>query len=220
MRDRATGAKVVQHRFIQTKTGDIMRLKAVGAAGAALALAMTLVACSSDDDAASTTPSTTAASTPSATAPAAATGDIVAVASSNPEFSTLVTAIQAAGLVTTLQGPGPFTVFAPTNAAFAALPAGVLDKLVQPQNKEALTTVLTYHAVAGDLTSSQLTNGPLTTAEGSPVTIGVNGTAVTVTDSTGTPANVIAADVDATNGVIHAIDKVLLPPGFDPATLQ
>jgi uncharacterized surface protein with fasciclin (FAS1) repeats len=188
-----------------------MRLKAIGIASVVLALALT--GCSSDD-------SDDTANTPAPTTPAATAGDIVTVASGNSDFSTLVTAVGAAGLVETLQGAGPYTVFAPTNAAFAALPAGVVDKLVAPANKDALTSVLTYHVVSGEVPSSAIQPGPVNTVQGSPITLAVNGTSVTVTDSTGTPANVTTADVEASNGVIHVIDKVLLPPGFDPATLQ
>jgi uncharacterized surface protein with fasciclin (FAS1) repeats len=185
-----------------------MRMRAIAAASAVV-LAVALSGCG--DDEADT-------ATPAETTPAATAQDIVAVASGNSDFSTLVTAVQAADLVGTLQGPGPYTVFAPTNAAFAALPAGVVEKLVAPANKEALTSVLTYHVVAGEVKAADIQAGPVNTVQGSPVTLAVN--PVTVTDSTGTPANVTIADVEASNGVIHAIDKVLLPPGFDPNTLQ
>jgi hypothetical protein len=93
---------------------------------------------------------------PAVTDEPAAAGDIVAVASANPDFSTLVAAVQAAGLVETLQGPGPFTVFAPTNDAFAALPAGLVDKLLLPENKDALTQILTYHVVAGKVMAADV----------------------------------------------------------------
>jgi uncharacterized surface protein with fasciclin (FAS1) repeats len=185
-----------------------MRLKAVGAA---LVLTLALAGCSSDnnDEAA-----------PAETTPAAtASGDIVAVASGNPEFSTLVAAVQAAGLVETLQGAGPYTVLAPTNAAFAALPPGLVDALLLPENKETLSKILTYHVIQGNVASGDVKPGPVTTVEGQPVTFAVNGTDITVAGSTQPPAKVIIADVDASNGTIHAIDGVLIPPGVDPAAL-
>lgn len=135
------------------------------------------------------------------------TGDIVDVASSNEDFSTLVAAVSAAGLVETLQGDGPFTVFAPTNEAFAALPEGTVENLLLPENKDQLVSILTYHVVAGNFPASQLVGktGVLTTAQGD--TVSVDGSdGVTVNG-----ANVIIPDVAASNGVIHAIDKVLLP---------
>jgi len=107
-------------------------------------------------------------------------------------------------------------VFAPTNDAFAALPAGVLDKLVQPQNKAALTQILTYHVVNGEVMAADVTNGPVPTLEGQSITLSTANGGVTINDT----AKVTTPDVDASNGVIHLIDTVLLPPGFDPATLQ
>ena len=138
--------------------------------------------------------------------------DIVDIAAGDPNFSTLVAALQAAGLVDTLKGPGPFTVFAPTNAAFAALPAGTLDSLLLPENKDTLTSILTYHVVPGQITAGDVLGTRQTVATVNGATVDVNGlvgkfgTGVRVNDAT-----VIAADIFATNGVIHAIDKVLLP---------
>lgn len=206
-----------------------MRTKArITFIGLAAATAMTLAACGSESTESETSP--TAAATSEAASPAAsasaeasagmsdeaAAGDIVAVASANPTTTTLVTALDAAGLVETLQGPGPFTVFAPTDDAFAALPAGVLDKLVQPQNKDALTQILTYHVVSGEVMAADVTDGPVPTVEGQDITLSTAGGGVTINET----AKVTTPDVDATNGVIHLIDTVLLPPGFDPATLQ
>lgn len=134
-------------------------------------------------------------------------GDIVDVASSNDNFSTLVAAVSAAGLVDTLKGDGPFTVFAPTNAAFAALPAGTVENLLKPENKDQLVAILTYHVVAGNYPASSLAGkrGALTSVQGSGLHInGTNGVKVE-------NANVVTADVLASNGVIHAIDTVLLP---------
>ena len=133
--------------------------------------------------------------------------DIVDVASSNPDFSTLVAAVSAAGLVDTLKGEGPFTVFAPTNAAFAALPAGTVDNLLKPENKDQLVKVLTYHVVPGKITSDQLAGkrANVATVQGQTVHVdGRNGVRVN-------GATVTAADIEATNGVIHVIDAVILP---------
>jgi uncharacterized surface protein with fasciclin (FAS1) repeats len=145
-------------------------------------------------------------------APAQSNQDIVELASGNEDLSTLVTAVKAAGLVETLQGDGPFTVFAPTNAAFAALPAGTLDTLLQPANKDQLTGILTYHVVAGDITSDQLKDGQVVeTVNGQKLTVNVRDGKVTITDAKGGTATVVTADVDASNGVVHVIDAVLLP---------
>jgi uncharacterized surface protein with fasciclin (FAS1) repeats len=142
-----------------------------------------------------------------------AANDIVAVASSTEGFSTLVAALSAAGLVETLQGEGPFTVFAPNDAAFAALPAGLLDKLLLPENIAVLTSILTYHVVAGKVMSTDVTTGDAPTVEGSTLALDTM-SGVMVNDAT-----VIAADVEASNGVIHVIDKVLVPPTVDLASL-
>jgi uncharacterized surface protein with fasciclin (FAS1) repeats len=140
-------------------------------------------------------------------------GDLVAVAAGAGDFSTLVAAVQAAGLVETLQGPGPFTIFAPTDAAFAALPAGLLDKLLLPENKELLVKILTYHVVSGQVLAADVTAGDVATVEGQTITIAVDG-GVTVNG-----ANVVTTDVLASNGVIHVIDAVILPPDVDVSTL-
>ncbi len=174
----------------------------------ALAASMLFVACGDDKDSTSTTVAAVADSTP------AAAGDIVAVASSNPDFSTLVAAVAAAGLVETLQGAGPFTVFAPTNEAFAALPAGLVDKLLLPENKAVLVQILTYHVVSGKVMAADVTAGDVPTVEGSNIAVTVDG-GVKLNGS----SNVIATDVAASNGVIHAIDAVLLPPGLDVSAL-
>ncbi len=138
--------------------------------------------------------------------------DIVDIAAANPDFSTLVTALQAAGLVDTLKGDGPFTVFAPTNAAFNALPPGTVDTLLLPENRDQLVNVLTYHVVPGQITAGDVlgTRQSVTTVQGG--TLDVNGQAGKV--GTGVKvnnANVIQPDIFATNGVIHVIDAVLLP---------
>lgn len=183
----------------------------------ALALAvvasLALVACGSDNDSATTTAPAPAETTGSTTAPAA--GDIVAVAAGNPDFSTLVAAVKAAGLVETLQGAGPFTVFAPNNAAFAALPAGLVDKLLLPENKDTLVKILTYHVVAGKVMAADVKAGDVASVEGSNIAVTVDGGTVTLNGS----SKVIATDVAASNGVIHVIDAVILPPSVDVSKL-
>ena len=133
--------------------------------------------------------------------------DIVTLAVETEALSTLVAAVKAAGLVETLQGEGPFTVFAPTNEAFAALPEGVLEDLLKPENKEKLAAILTYHVVSGKVMSTDLSDG-MTAAT-------VNGAEVTITTADGAKVNgasVVMADVEASNGVVHVIDAVILPP--------
>lgn len=144
-----------------------------------------------------------------AAAPAFAGGhskDIVDTAAGNDAFSTLVAAVKAAGLVDTLKGEGPFTVFAPTNAAFEALPAGTVEDLLKPENKDQLTAILTYHVVPGKVMSTDLQDDmEATTVNGQDVTIDLdNGVMVEA-------ATVTQADIEASNGVIHVIDKVILP---------
>jgi uncharacterized surface protein with fasciclin (FAS1) repeats len=138
----------------------------------------------------------------------AAAADIVETASSNGSFTTLVAAVKAAGLVDTLKGTGPFTVFAPTDEAFKKLPAGTVENLLKPENKAQLTKVLTYHVVPGKVMASDV-QGKTTTAktvEGSAVAIDASGGAVKVDNAT-----VSKADVTASNGVIHVIDTVIMP---------
>jgi len=169
---------------------------------------------SSDEPAAETT---TAAATPSdaMTEEAMEVGTIVDVASANEDFETLVAAVGAADLAETLSGEGPFTVFAPTDAAFEALPEGLLDALLLPENKDVLTSILTYHVVSGEVTSDQVTAGDVDTVEGEAITITTPDGKVVLNDS----AEVTAVDVDASNGVIHVIDGVLVPPSVDVNSL-
>ncbi|MDF1776009.1 MAG: fasciclin domain-containing protein [Rhizobiaceae bacterium] len=132
--------------------------------------------------------------------------DIVDTAVEAGSFKTLVAAVQAAGLVDTLKGEGPFTVFAPTDDAFAALPEGTVENLLKPENKDQLTAVLTYHVVPGKVMSGDLSNNMMAkTVQGGDVTIMTEG-GVTVDG-----ANVVTADIEASNGVIHVIDAVILP---------
>jgi len=134
-------------------------------------------------------------------------GDIVTVAVEAGDFEILATALDAAGLVATLQGEGPFTVFAPTDEAFAALPEGTLETLLEEENVDQLTAILTYHVVPGMVTSEDIEPGDVETVEGSTLTIAVEDGSVMVNDAT-----VVTADVKASNGVFDVIDTVLLPP--------
>ena len=156
--------------------------------------------------------------TPAAAAPQAQ-GDIGDTAVAAGQFTTLAAALDAAGLVSTLKGPGPFTVFAPTNAAFAALPAGTVDNLLKPENKPALTKVFTYHVVPGKVDAAALTQAisagggkaMLKTVAGNTLTATASGGTVMVGDESGGMARVTNADVMQSNGVIHVVDKVLMP---------
>ncbi len=168
---------------------------------------LALAGCSSSGGGEAAPAETSPTPTPSAT-------DIVAVASATSDLSTLVTAVDAAGLVPTLQGDGPFTVFAPTNEAFGALPDGLLDQLLLPCNQDALSQVLTYHVVAGKVTSSDIAPGDVATVEGQNVTLATDG-GVMVNDAT-----VTTADVEASNGVVHIIDAVLVPSDLDLESLE
>jgi len=152
-------------------------------------------------------------------APMLVSKDIVDNAASSKDHTTLVAAVKAAGLVDTLKGAGPFTVFAPTNAAFDALPAGAVQSLLQPENKSKLAAVLTYHVVPGKLDAAAIAaqikagggQAKLKTVQGETLTARATGGKVTLTDSKGNTANVTIANVYQSNGVIHVIDKVLMP---------
>jgi uncharacterized surface protein with fasciclin (FAS1) repeats len=145
--------------------------------------------------------------------------DIIDNAVNSKDHTTLVAAVKAAGLVGTLKGPGPFTVFAPTNAAFAQLPPGTVDMLLKPENKGALTKVLTYHVVPGRLDAAALSQrirdghgrAMLKTAQGEMLTATLDSQGIVITDEKGDHAMVTTADVYQSNGVIHVVDKVLLP---------
>ena len=144
---------------------------------------------------------------------------IVDVAAGNPDFSTLVAAVKAAGLAETLSGEGPFTVFAPTNAAFEKLPAGTVDGLLKPENLEKLKGLLTYHVVAGKFDAAAVTdaitkgNGKytVTTVQGGKIDLSLKDGKVLLTDANGSTSTVAIADVAASNGVIHAIDTIVMP---------
>ena len=168
----------------------------------AIAAALTLSACGNDSESATET-------TTEATAP----GTIVDVAVGAGNFTTLVAAVTAADLVETLSGTGPFTVFAPTDEAFAALPAGVLDALLLPENKATLAKILTYHVVSGTVMAADVTDSDVATVEGQTIKLSTMGGVMV------NQAMVVAADVMASNGVIHAINAVILPPDVDVAKL-
>ncbi len=147
------------------------------------------------------------------------TKNIVENAVNSKDHTTLVAAVQAAGLVETLSGPGPFTVFAPTNAAFGKLPAGTVETLVKPENKGTLTTVLTYHVVAGRMTAADIGKAikagkgkaTLTTVQGGTLTASMMGNKIMLTDAKGGTSHVTIGNVMQSNGVIHVVDTVLMP---------
>ena len=169
--------------------------------------ALVIAACSSDDEVAETTTTAAPTETTEAMAEEMTEDTIVDVAIAN-EFNTLVAAVQAAGLVETLQGEGPFTVFAPTDEAFAALPEGTLESLLE--DPEALAEILTYHVVSGSVLAADVVGlDSATSVQGEDISIEVVDGGVVLNGS----ANVVATDVMASNGVVHVIDAVILPPG-------
>lgn len=185
-------------------------------AAVAAASLMVLAACGSDDNSSDAT-DTTDATTPAAEVeytpkdPADAGTIFVEIASSNDQFGTLFAAVAVAGLGETLGGEGPFTLFAPTKAAFDALPQGLLTKLLLPANKEVLAEVLAYHVVAGKVTSADVVAGEVATVQGENITIDTtDGVKINT-------ATVTGVDFPATNGVIHMINEVLVPPSIDVA---
>ena len=193
--------------------------RTVTLAGVSAAAMLALAACSNAEEAA---PADAMAADASAMAPAPAAdaGTVVEVAQGNADFSTLVSAVIAADLAGTLGGAGPFTVFAPTNAAFEKVPAATRESLMAPAGKADLTKILTYHVVAGRVDAATLTqqiqagggSAALTTVDGGTLTarVGADGS-VTLTDENGGVSRVVQADVAASNGVIHAIDTVVMP---------
>ena len=183
---------------------SVRRLVAIGALGAAAVTGAVLPATAG---ASPSRPATGMSSQPSSTK----AKTIVGVAAANPDFSTLVTAVERAGLVGALQGKGPYTVFAPTNEAFAKIPADQLQALLA--DKAKLTAVLTYHVLKGRVPSSSLkATQTVPTLEGATMTINVADGKATITDGQGNVSNIVKTDVKAKNGVIHVIDTVLLPP--------
>ncbi|MDB9457448.1 fasciclin domain-containing protein [Dolichospermum circinale] len=137
------------------------------------------------------------------------TRNLIVLANANGSFKTLIKALTAAGLIDTLQGDGPFTIFAPTDAAFAKLPQDAVRDLLKPENKQILRQVLTYHVVSGKVLSSDLKSGELKSLQGDPISIKVNSNGVEVND-----AKITKADIQGSNGVIHQIDNLILPPSI------
>ena len=202
----------------ETSKGKMHMNKIAVALASAGALA--LAACSEAPEETAAEVDAAAMADQEANADTAAAGSIVEVAQGNPDFSTLVAAVTAADLGTTLSGPGPYTVFAPTNAAFEKVPQATRDMLLSPAGKEDLTGILTYHVVSGETMSSALTQAiagagaegaKLTTVNGAVLTAKADGGTVTLTDAAGNVATVTRTDIDASNGVIHVIDTVLMP---------
>jgi uncharacterized surface protein with fasciclin (FAS1) repeats len=173
---------------------------------------LALGACAQQAPKAAEEPETAISEAPSAT--------IVDVAIASPSHTTLVSAVQAGELVETLSGPGPFTVFAPTNAAFAKLPAGTLENLTQPANRATLQSILTYHVVAGRVSAADLGalidagegSANVTTVQGGTLTATRANGAIRLTDANGGTATVTATDLAGSNGVVHVIDTVIMPP--------
>lgn len=195
--------------------------RSIAAAGA-LSMALFLSACGAETNTAGSTPApmsptptsmATATPTASPSATPQASGDIVDTAAAAGDFTTLTAAVKAAGLEETLRGAGPFTVFAPTDAAFRSLPAGTVEELLQePQGQ--LAEILKYHVVEGEVMAAdvvQLDGQKVKTVQGAELTVEVSGDRVALVDAAGNRVNVVMTDVDASNGVIHVIDGVLLP---------
>lgn len=182
-------------------------------------LALALGACGSNETTTDTTETAMPVEEPTAATTPATDGTIVQVAQGNPDFSTLVAAVTSADLGGTLSGSGPFTVFAPTNAAFEKVPQATRTELMSPAGKQDLSGILTYHVVRGRVTAadlmSQIEQGggtaTLTTVNGGTLTARASGGTVTLTDAKGGTSTVSATDVAASNGIIHAIDTVLMP---------
>ncbi|CAL8976517.1 Immunogenic protein MPT70 [Propionicimonas sp. T2.31MG-18] len=189
-------------------------MKSILTAAAIIGLGLVATGCTATTPAAPSpsAPATSAASSPAPTMSESAAPDIVDTAVAAGDFTTLAQALTAAGLVETLKGEGPFTVFAPTDEAFAKLPDGALDGLLK--DKEALTGVLTYHVVPGEVMAAQVAGmdgQKVTTVQGGTFTVNVKDGKVSLTDGAGNTVNVVKTDITASNGVIHVIDGVLLP---------
>jgi uncharacterized surface protein with fasciclin (FAS1) repeats len=170
-----------------------------------LAVGTLAAACSSTSTSSSTTTTTSAAKV-------ATSKNIVQLAAGDPQLSDLVTAVKAAGLASTLEGPGPYTVFAPDNAAFAALPAGTLSTLLKPANKAELTSILTYHVVPGARKAADIMPGALKTVNGATFTVNDTNGKLTITDGKGDSVEIVQTNLIASNGVVHVISGVLMPP--------
>ena len=177
-------------------------IKIIGSLIVAASLTLGAVACSSDSSSSDTTVKSN-----SSTTKAMKSETLVEIASGNADFSTLVGAVKTAGLVETLSGKGPFTIFAPTNEAFAKLPAGTVASLTPEQ----LKSILTYHVVAGEVLAKDVKPGKVKTVNGAELTINVKDGKVSITDAKGNTVNVVKTDIVGSNGVIHVIDGVLMP---------
>lgn len=182
----------------------MMRRKWILIAAAVASLSLVAAACGGDDE---------TAAPAGGTAGAVDTIDqtITDVVAGNEDFSTLLAAVGAADLGATLAGEGPYTVFAPTDDAFAALPEGTLDTLLEPANQDQLAGILTYHVLPGKVVAADVTSGEVTTVNGATFTISVEEDGVFITDGAGNTAQVTTTDIVTSNGVIHVIDSVLLP---------
>ncbi len=189
----------VKKIFMQKTFSSLMLAMAISVSG--------FVACG-DAETTSTDAAAETSNVDTATmAPAPAAKDVVDIAIGSPDHTTLVSAVTAAGLVETLKGAGPFTVFAPTNAAFNALPAGTVDGLLKPESKDALTKILTYHVVSGSVKAADLKDGQkVKTLQGEELTVSIKDGKVMING-----ANVTTADLEGSNGVVHVIDAVLMP---------
>jgi uncharacterized surface protein with fasciclin (FAS1) repeats len=189
-----------------------MPRKWIVAVAAVASLTVVAAACSDDgsEPAANDAETSMPAANEDAMAADQAEMTIAEVVASNPDFSTLLAAVGAADLGETLSGEGPFTVFAPTDEAFAALPEGTLDSLLEPEAKDDLAGILTYHVVSGEIMAADVQPGEVATVNGGTFTVSTDG-GVAITDANGGTANVVVTDVQASNGVIHVIDAVLLP---------
>jgi uncharacterized surface protein with fasciclin (FAS1) repeats len=183
------------------------------AAGAALSLTILLGACSTAAPASTAAAPMSASSSPTASSTAMSESDIVETAAAAGDFKTLTAALKAAGLDETLKGPGPFTVFAPTDAAFAKLPEGTVETLLKDP-KGQLAEILKYHVVAGEVMAAdvaKMDGQKVKTVQGAELTVEVSGDKVVLVDAAGNRVNVIKTDITASNGVIHVIDAVLIP---------
>jgi uncharacterized surface protein with fasciclin (FAS1) repeats len=183
------------------------------AAGAALSLTILLGACSAASSASTPAAPMSASSSPTASSTAMSESDIVETAAAAGDFKTLTAALKAAGLDETLKGPGPFTVFAPTDAAFAKLPEGTVETLLKDP-KGQLAEILKYHVVAGEVMAAdvaKMDGQKVKTVQGAELTVEVSGDKVVLVDAAGSRVNVIKTDITASNGVIHVIDAVLIP---------
>jgi uncharacterized surface protein with fasciclin (FAS1) repeats len=188
----------VKKIFMQKTFSSLMLAMAISVSG--------FVACG-DAETTTTDAAAETSNVDTATMVAPAAKDVVDIAIGSPDHTTLVSAVTAAGLVETLKGAGPFTVFAPTNAAFNALPAGTVDGLLKPESKDALTKILTYHVVSGSVKAADLKDGQkVKTLQGEELTVSIKDGKVMING-----ANVTTADLEGSNGVVHVIDAVLMP---------